>query len=217
MLTRYGYDVVIAAVVIALAVSAAAILFVDWKSVRFGIPIAAFLCLLFTLWFFRDPERVAPQGAGLVLSPADGTVCQVTPVVEPEFLIGEGIQISVFMSPLNVHVNRYPMTGTVGYYRYVPGEYFAAFDDKASLRNEQTHIGVQDGDHKVLFKQIAGFLARRIVAEVKVGDQAVAGQRFGMIKFGSRVDVIVPKSADILVVPGEHVSAGETILASIKP
>jgi phosphatidylserine decarboxylase len=117
------------------------------------------------------------------------------------------------MSPLNVHVNRFPITGKVGYFRHIPGEYLVAFDDKSSLRNERTHIGLENGKVKVLFKQIAGFIARRIVANVKEGDRAVAGERFGMIKFGSRVDVIMPRSVSVMVKVGETTVAGETVLA----
>jgi phosphatidylserine decarboxylase len=117
------------------------------------------------------------------------------------------------MSPLNVHVNRYPISGTVGYFRYYPGEFLVAFDDKASLRNERTHIGVENGAQRVLFKQIAGFVARRIVADLKVGDRVTAGERFGMIKFGSRVDVIMPRSVTVKVGMGDRTVAGETVLA----
>jgi phosphatidylserine decarboxylase len=120
------------------------------------------------------------------------------------------------MSPVNVHVNRNPITGTVGYYQYVNGEYFAAFEDKASLKNEQTHIGMENAKGKVFFKQIAGFIARRIVADVKVGDSVVAGKRFGMIKFGSRVDIYVPKGSKINVVMDQKTVAGETIVAETK-
>jgi phosphatidylserine decarboxylase len=117
------------------------------------------------------------------------------------------------MSPLNVHVNRFPVSGTVGFYRHVPGEYLMAFEEKSSSRNERTLIGIENGRCRLLFKQIAGFIARRIVAQVNVGDHAVAGERFGMIKFGSRVDVLVPGDAGIRVKLGEKTVAGETVLA----
>lgn len=214
MLTRYGYDVVVAAVVIAVAVSAAALLFVGWKPVRIGVPLAAVIAVAFTLWFFRDPDRLIPSGEGIVLSPADGEVVLVQPVFETEYLKSEGTQVSIFMSPLNVHVNRYPISGTVGYFRHIPGKFLVAYAEKSSTDNERTLIGVENGRMKVLFKQIAGFVARRIVAEVKVGDHAVAGERFGMIKFGSRVDVIIPRSADVKVKLGDRTVAGETVLAT---
>ncbi len=215
MVTRYGYDVVVAAVVIAVAVSAAAILFVGWRPVRFGVPAAALILLAFTIWFFRDPERATPAGDGLIVSPADGTVVLIAPVEDHEFVMGPAVQISIFMSPLNVHVNRFPISGTVCYFRYFPGEYLVAYDEKSSLRNERTHIGIQNARMKVMFKQIAGFVARRIVAEVKEGDRAVAGERFGMIRFGSRVDVLVPAAAEVKVKLGGKTVAGETVLAAM--
>jgi phosphatidylserine decarboxylase len=108
------------------------------------------------------------------------------------------------------------MSGTIGYYKYVEGRYFAAYEDKASLDNEQTHIGIENGKFKVFFKQIAGFVARRIVCNLKVGDEVVAGRRFGMIKFGSRVDVFVPKNSDIKVAIGQKTVAGESVLAVVR-
>jgi phosphatidylserine decarboxylase len=200
-------------VVIAVAVSAAALLFVGWKPLRFGIPVAAFLALTFTFWFFRDPERTTPAGDNLVVAPADGRVVLIAPVEESEYLKGRAIQVSIFMSPLDVHVNRFPISGTICYFRHIPGEYLVAYEEKSSLRNERTHIGIENGRMKVLFKQIAGFVARRIVAEVKEGDRATAGRRFGMIKFGSRVDVLVPGNATVSVRVGERTVAGETVLA----
>jgi phosphatidylserine decarboxylase len=214
-ITRYGYDVVGVILLIVLVGSLLSWLYIDARIVKFLILGFLLLFLLFTLYFFRDPERTVPSGENLVIAPADGKIILISEVREDEYLHGDGIQISIFMSPLNVHVNRYPMSGTVGYYRHFPGEFLVAFDEKASLRNERTHIGVGRGEFKVLFKQIAGFVARRIVAEVQVGDQAVAGARFGMIKFGSRVDVILPRTVKVNVAVGQTTSAGETILATI--
>jgi phosphatidylserine decarboxylase len=142
-------------------------------------------------------------------------VIEIRDVREDEYLKGDAVQISIFMSPLNVHVNRFPISGRVEYYRYHPGEYLMAFDEKSSLRNERTHIGVGNGRTKVLFKQIAGFIARRIIAEVREGDTATAGTRFGMIRFGSRVDVFVPRGSVVNVARGEVTVAGETVLATV--
>jgi phosphatidylserine decarboxylase len=119
------------------------------------------------------------------------------------------------MSPLNVHVNRYPITGKVGYFKYIPGEFLVAYEEKSSLRNERTHIGIENEYGKIFFKQIAGFVARRIVAPIRVGDSARAGERFGMIKFGSRVDVIIQKQAHVQVKLGDKTVAGETVVAII--
>ena len=213
-ITKYGYDVVGAVVVIVVVVSLLVWFFVDPKPVKYGVIGVLFSFLIFTLYFLRDPERVPPEGDNLVLAPADGKVVLVEEVEENEFLGGDAVQVSIFMSPLNVHVNRFPISGTVRHFEHFPGEYLVAYDEKSSLRNERTHIGVENGTTRVLFKQIAGFVARRIVAEVAIGDSAVAGRRFGMIKFGSRVDVLIPKGFVVRVRRGDGTVAGETILAS---
>lgn len=217
VITRYGYDVVGVILVVCLIWIAVAWFFVDgkiWKSVLIVLPL---VLIAFTLYFFRDPERRSPSGDGLVLAPADGKVVLIQQTREDEFLGGEATQISIFMSPLNVHVNRWPLSGVVRFFRHVPGEYIVAMDEKSSLRNERTLIGLEHAGGKVLFKQIAGFIARRIVAPVQVGDTAVAGRRFGMIKFGSRVDVLLPPGAAIGVKVGDRTVAGESILARISP
>jgi len=214
-ITKYGYDVVLVVVLVVLAGSFLSWQFIEGKPLRFGLIGVLLALLVFTLNFFRDPERAVPQNDGYILAPADGKVVLVREVVEDEYLNGEAIQVSIFMSPLNVHVNRYPISGTVGYFKYFPGEYLVAYEEKASLRNERTHIGIENGRCKILFKQIAGFVARRIVAPVKVGDEARAGERFGMIRFGSRVDVIMPKSVALKVRVGDKTVAGETVLAVI--
>lgn len=213
MISKYGYDVVGTILVLALLGSLLSLQFVDVKAVKYGVIGVLTLLLLFTLAFFRDPERTTPPGENLVIAPADGEVVLVKPLHEDEYLKRDAMQVSIFMSPLNVHVNRYPISGTVNYFRYFPGEHIMAFEEKSSLRNEQTHIGVENPRVRVLFKQIAGFIARRIVANVREGDHALAGERFGMIKFGSRVDVIVPADVEIKVATGEKTVAGETVLA----
>jgi phosphatidylserine decarboxylase len=215
LISRYGYDVVGTVLVLSVLGTALASLFVDVRIVRFGIIGVLVFLLLFTLYFFRDPDRTPPKGDNLVVAPADGEVVAISQVREEEYIKKDAIQVSIFMSPLNVHVNRYPISGTVGFYRYIPGEYIMAFEEKSSARNERTLIGIENTRCRVLFKQVAGFIARRIVANVSVGDRAVAGERFGMIKFGSRVDVIVPREAGISVKLGEKTVGGETVLAVI--
>lgn len=216
MITKYGYDVVIAVVLIVVIGSLLSWHFVESKPLKFSF-IAIFLALLvFTLNFFRDPQRITPQRDDFVISPADGTVVVIKEVREDDYLKAYAIQVSVFMSPLNVHVNRYPISGKVGFFQHIPGEYIVAMDEKSSLRNERTHIGIENAKMKVLFKQIAGFVARRIVAPISVGDTAVAGERFGMIKFGSRVDILVPKNSDLKVKLGDKTVAGETIIAVVS-
>jgi phosphatidylserine decarboxylase len=215
LISRYGYDVVGTVLVLSVLGTALASLFVDVRIVRFGIIGVLVFLLLFTLYFFRDPDRTPPKGDNLVVAPADGEVVAISQVREEEYIKKDAIQVSIFMSPLNVHVNRYPISGTVGFYRYIPGEYIMAFEEKSSARNERTLIGIENTRCRVLFRQVAGFIARRIVANVSVGDRAVAGERFGMIKFGSRVDVIVPREAGISVKLGEKTVGGETVLAAI--
>lgn len=171
--------------------------------------------LLFTLNFFRDPERVTPQVENGIIAPADGKIITITRVREEEFIGGEAIQVSIFMSPLNVHVNRIPISGAVKYFRYIEGDYLVAFEEKSSKRNERTHIGIDNGKFKVLFKQIAGFIARRIVCPLHVGDTVHVGERFGMIKFGSRVDVLMPGNVDLKVTLHDVAVAGETVLGII--
>jgi phosphatidylserine decarboxylase len=136
-------------------------------------------------------------------------------MVDNEYLKGPAKQISIFLSPLNVHVNRIPVSGKIDYYQYIKGKYIVAFDDKASDINERTHIGIRNERIAILFKQIAGAVARRIVCEVKVGDTVHVGERFGMIKFGSRMDLIVPPNMKIEVGIGDIVVAGETVICRL--
>jgi phosphatidylserine decarboxylase len=216
LITKYGYDVVAVIAFITVVGSLSSWFMIDGRVVRYALMGILLLLLLFTLNFFRDPERVTPGGDGLVVAPADGEIVLIQNVRESEYLGGDGVQVSIFMSPLNVHVNRYPMSGRVGYYRHIPGEYLVAFDEKSSARNERTLIGLEQPGRRILFKQIAGFIARRIVADVRVGEEVVAGARFGMIKFGSRVDVIVPKGSAIQVQLGDKTVAGETVVAVLS-
>ncbi len=216
LITDYGYDVFFSVVAFCLILALGSYFLIEHTIVKTVLIVVAILLFVFTVNFFRDPERVTPAGDHLVVSPADGTVIKIEPVFEEKYMKQEATMVCIFMSPVNVHVNRNPITGTVGYYDYVKGEFFAAFEDKASLKNEQTHIGMENSRGKVFFKQIAGFVARRIVANLKVGDSVTAGQRFGMIKFGSRVDIYVPKNAEIKVQLNQKTAAGETVVAELK-
>ena len=215
MITKYGYDVFFSIAGICLIIILVAFFLIEPRAIKYSVIAVAIVFFGFTLNFFRDPDRVVPAGEGLVVSPADGKVILMKQVAENEFFKGQALQVSIFMSPLNVHVNRAPISGKVTYYRYVPGEFFAAFEDKASEKNEQTIIGLEQQGSKVLFKQIAGFVARRIVCTLAVGDSVTAGERFGMIKFGSRVDVFVPPSSTPKIQVGQHAVAGETILVEL--
>lgn len=174
---------------------------------------AAFL-VGFTLQFFRDPERTPPTEKNVIVSPADGTVVLIKPVAHHAFFNAPAVMVSVFMSPLNVHVNRIPLSGTVTHFKYIEGEYLVAFDHASGEKNERTEIGIESERVKVFFKQISGYVARRIVWELQVGDAVRLGARFGMIKFGSRVDVFLPQSVMLKVKEGDTARAGETVLAA---
>jgi phosphatidylserine decarboxylase len=182
----------------------------------FRLPwIAAFVLALglFTAYFFRDPERKIPSDPRLVLSPADGKVILVVPA-PADHPFGPGTtQVSIFLSVFDVHINRSPIAGTVTRAKYHPGKFLPAWDDKASLQNEQNAVTVEDGTDRVEFKQIAGLIARRIVFKKREGDAVGAGERVGLIKFGSRVDVFLPAGVRIRVVKGDRVTGGETVLA----
>jgi phosphatidylserine decarboxylase len=178
----------------------------------------AFLLTVVALWvayFFRDPERSGERGDALVISPADGRIVMITDVDEPSFVHGKATRISIFMNIFNVHVNRYPVNGTVRYVHYNPGKFINAAADKASLDNEQMSVGLESGGKLVLVRQIAGAIARRIVTYSKVGDAASQGERFGLIRFGSRVDVFVPPDSRVRVKVGEKPVAGTTVLAEM--
>jgi phosphatidylserine decarboxylase len=177
--------------------------------------LAPLLLAVFFLWFFRDPERAIPQGEGLVVSPADGKVTEVARVVTPE---GESLRLSIFLSVFDVHVNRSPIGGLLREVRYQKGEFLNALNPVSAERNEQ-NLAVIDADegYTVAFKQIAGLLARRIVFNPAPGTRLERGNRIGMIKFGSRVDVLLPGNAQLQVRRGDRVKGGSTILANIPP
>ncbi|HKB71630.1 MAG TPA: phosphatidylserine decarboxylase family protein [Thermoanaerobaculia bacterium] len=176
---------------------------------------AALLALLtvFMIQFFRDPDRTGAAPAECVLSPADGTVLTVGDAPPGEAAAELSRKVVVFMSVFNCHVNRSPISGTISRYTYTPGKKLAAFSPKASLDNEQNMIDMAGDGRRVVFKQIAGALARRIVFRKKPGDHCARGERIGMIRFGSRVDVFVPAEAAVAVKPGDKVKAGLSVLA----
>ncbi|MEK6697387.1 MAG: phosphatidylserine decarboxylase family protein [Candidatus Deferrimicrobiota bacterium] len=180
-----------------------------------GVPLAALglLLALFSLWFFRNPERTPPSGAGVVVSPADGRIVYAGESPPGRYALVAGKRVSVFMSPFNVHVNRAPVTGRVASVRYHKGAFHVASVDKASLMNEQNGVAiVTPGGRTVTYVQIAGMLARRIVCDLKEGDAVLQGQRVGMIRFGSRVDLYLPAEVRLSVVPGDRVRAGESVI-----
>ncbi len=171
------------------------------------------LLTLFTVFFFRDPDRHFNSEERMILAPADGRIVAVKEIGHNDFIGGPTLRISIFLSVFDVHVNRNPASGVIDYVKYNPGKFFAAFEEKASLDNEQTEIGLTTLDgKKVIFKQIAGMIARRIVCHLHQGDTVKIGDRMGMIRFGSRADIIISAHSRINVAIGDHVRAGETVL-----
>ena len=183
-----------------------------------GWHLAAVPLLIIALWvvyFFRDPERTGDRGEHLVVSPADGLVVMVTDVEERAFIAGLATRISIFMNVFDVHVNRYPVNGVVKYLQYNKGLFLHAAHEKASLDNEQMSVGIESGSRRILVRQIAGLIARRIVNYAKAGDKAEQGMRMGIIRFGSRVDVFIPTDSTVRIKVGERTVAGTTVLAEL--
>jgi phosphatidylserine decarboxylase len=184
-----------------------------------GWYIAAVPLVIIALWvvyFFRDPERTGDRGEQLVVSPADGLVVMVTDVEEPSFIAGMATRISIFMNVFDVHVNRYPVNGIVKYLQYNKGLFLHAAHEKASLDNEQMSVGIESGSRRILVRQIAGLVARRIVNYAKAGDKAEQGVRMGIIRFGSRVDVFIPTDSAVKIEVGKRTVAGTTVLAELR-
>ncbi len=211
MFTKYGYSTLTVISVITFILISLSF-FTQNSYLKAALIVLPLLLLIFSMNFFRDPDRSPPDRNDVVVSPADGKILFVKDVIENKFLMDKAKQVSIFMSPLNVHVNRIPVDGRVDYLKYLKGKYVAAFEDKASEVNERAEFGISGKYGKVFFTQVAGFLARRIVYEISAHDSVKIGERFGMIKFGSRVDVIVPEKWIVKVSKDDEVRAGETIL-----
>ena len=178
--------------------------------------VALLLLLLFIIRFFRIPERAAVIDEGAVFAPADGCVVVIEPTEEHDYLGDMRIQVSVFMSIWNAHVNWFPIGGRIEHFMYHPGRFMVAWHPKSSEENERTTIVVNTGREKILFRQIAGILARRIVTYAKVGETAVQNSQCGIIKFGSRVDIFLPPDAEICVELGQKVTGTQTVIARLK-
>lgn len=176
-----------------------------------------FLITLFIVWFFRNPRRIIPNSHELIVAPADGKIIEVKEEFEKKYLKGKAIKISIFMSVFNVHINRIPFPGKVLSVSYNPGRFISANRDKASLENEQNAILMETKEGKrILFIQIAGLIARRIVCWIKVGNTVERGERFGLIRFGSRVDIFLPPDVDLKITKGSKVKGGETVIGVMK-
>jgi len=188
----------------------------QYTTLKWIVYILSFALFVIIVQFFRNPHFDIDLDEKSVLCPADGKVVVIEEVTETEYLKDKRIQVSVFMSPVNVHVNRNPISGVVKYFKYHPGKYLVAWHPKSSTENERTTVVTENADGmQVLFRQIAGALARRIVWYVKEGDKVKQGDQFGFIKFGSRVDVFLPLGSKINVEIGEVVKGGRTVLAEL--
>ena len=198
--------------IIPLAVLTIVIFLLKWITAGFVL----LAMTLFIIFFFRDPRRVIPQGDDLVVSPADGKVVVIKDVHENDYLHQDVKQISIFLSVFNVHVNRVPVGGIIESVKYNPGKFHIAALEKASLESEQTAMVIKDGNRKILVKQIAGMLARRIICYVQSGNVVKKGERYGLICFGSRADIFLPANSEIKVKRGDKVKGGKDIIAVLK-
>jgi len=219
MLTKYGLDNILVMLSIGIGLIVFSFFF-QVNILKYVFIILGLLLILFTFIFFRDPDRTIPEEAQnnprIILSPADGKVTEIIEIYENDYVKENTKRISIFLSPLDVHVNRSPVSGSVEYLDYIPGKFLAAYDHKASDQNEQSKIGVKNDYGKVLFKQIVGVLARRIVTDLIIGQEIKAGDKIGMMKFGSRMDIFLPINTEIKVKVRDRVVAGETIIAKLK-
>lgn len=210
---REGYPFIGIATILAIAAFALAIMRRSWALWLFAVLVT--LLALWVAYFFRDPERIGERGAHIVVAPADGKLIMITEVDEPAFMKGRAMRLSIFMNVFSVHVNRYPLDGTVKYVHYNKGRFLNAAAEKSSLENEQSSVGIESGSYRILVRQIAGLIARRIVTYSQMGQQVKQGDRMGMIRFGSRVDVFLPVDARLRVQLGTLTTAGTTVLAEL--
>ena len=210
---REGIPFIIVAALVAALAFVAALATRSW-----AVWLLAFLLTIIALWvayFFRDPERRGEGGEQAVLAPADGKVVLITEIDEPAFLHGRAKRISIFMNVFSVHVNRYPVTGTVAYVNRMQGKFLNAATEQSSLENEQSSVGIATAHHRVLVRQIAGLVARRIITYSREGERVARGDRMGLIRFGSRVDVFVPLDAEVRVQTGDQTVAGVSVIAEL--
>jgi len=216
MFAKEGYTVITYSFVIGFILALAGFLIGSFWAYLFYV--LALFTVGFTLYFFRDPDRTPPADADeQLIAPADGKVILLNKGIKHDFFDGPCTQISIFLSPLDVHVNRVPATGKIVQAAYFPGQYLVAWHEKASELNERSEFGmVHPGGTKIFFRQITGYVARRIVFDIKEGDEVKAGDKFGMMKFGSRMDILVPDETELHIKPGDRTVAGESVMGVFK-
>ena len=215
MFHKEGFFIIITTFILCAASALLAEYFVGYKPIRIALQSGALVVLILVLQFFRNPSRNTVLNANHILSPVDGKIVIIEEVYEKEYFKDQRLQVSVFMSPINVHVTRYPMSGKINFSKYHPGKYLVAWHPKSSELNERTTIVVEnDTFGEVLYRQIAGAVARRIVNYAQVGDSVVQGTDAGFIKFGSRVDIFLPVGTPVEVALDQVVRGGETVITS---
>lgn len=213
MFAREGYPFILGAAALAAVLFTLALRQRSW-----GLWLAAFIVLILALWvawFFRNPERPGDRGDAVAISPADGRVVLITNIDEPSFVGGPTQRVSIFMNVFDVHVNRYPVSGTVQHVVRKAGKFLNAVTEASSTDNEQASVGIVSGRHRILVRQIAGLIARRIITDSQSGERVQQGERMGLIRFGSRVDVFLPPDARLRVAVGQRTKAGQTIIADL--
>jgi len=213
-LTKEGFGVISIIILISIILTLGA--YVTGNRPLVALSVTVWIFTGFSLYFFRDPERTIPLGDNLILSPADGKIISIEEEYEPLIFEKKVIKVSIFLSVFDVHINRIPIDGEVTYFDYRKGEFYPAYKDDASSKNEQTVIGIEGDRCKLLFKQIAGTVARRIVCHIRAGQIVKKGKRFGMIKFGSRTELFLPEHVKIQVKLNDRVKGGETIIGIIN-
>lgn len=210
---REGYAYITFACILAITVGQFALRTGHWALWLLGTVL--FIIAGWVAWFFRDPARSGPRGDDVVIAPADGRVVLIREVNEPSFMQGPTTCVSIFMNIFSVHVNRYPVNGTVRFVEHKAGKFLNAITEQSSLENEQASVGIETRSGRLLVRQIAGLIARRIITDSVVGDRAAQGARFGLIQFGSRVDVFLPPQAALQVKLGDQTKAGATVIATL--
>ncbi len=211
---KEGYNILITVMVFFIVANTLIFIFLaSWKGFAVYFLIFSIIIYFLMLWFFRLPPRSVKQNDNLIISPADGRIVKIEETLENEYFNDKRLQVSIFMSPLNVHVNLFPIAGLVKYFKYHPGKYLVAWHPKASEKNEHSSVVVENGKHTLLVRQIAGVLARRIVCYARSGEQVQQGQELGFIKFGSRVDLFLPPDVKLNVKLDQKVFGKKTIIA----
>lgn len=211
---KEGYRIIFVVLFCVLILNTVLYLYYPKDKLYLGISVFSLLIFAFVVSFFRNPKRLIPLGENDIIASADGKVVVIEEVEETEYFNEKRLQVSIFMSPANVHVNRSPIDGIVKYFKYHPGRYLVAWHPKSSTDNERTSLVIENESYAVLVRQIAGKLARRIVYYIEEGDEIERGEEFGFIKFGSRIDLFLPLETKLNVVIGQKVRGGETIIGT---